>query len=227
MTTDVILALVKEIGDSNEQSRFRWVVVGQNSYKMALPGLVLTVTKDPASDAVSVIAKSGGSLLGSFDLKGSDSNYKQASTLYDKAEESAKERLLSLIRQKNEPRPILGMGFPIKAASNTELKRPSDEQAISVYNKIGGTWELNYSRGIERVHIDKNGNYFIIGGDTSEKLKFHLGVSSCDDLLENVEIAKIELNGKTRQIEALKILLGQMTGYAKHDQHGLRYIRKG
>ncbi len=106
--------------------------------------------------------------------------------------------------------------------------RPTDEQARQLFKKIAGEWLLEFSRGTETVRIDADGNYFIYpAGGGKPLLKFRFALNACDTQLEQVEVAKQELNGRVRQIEVLAIKSDSMQGYAKHDEHKLSYRRRG
>ncbi len=108
----------------------------------------------------------------------------------------------------------------------------TSEQAQLFFEKIAGEWRLDYSHGEEVVNIDTNGNYFMLtlkDGkviSTTARPHFRLEVLSCNDALTSVEIAKVLLNGRTRQIEVLEVAADKMTGYAKHDGHKLIYTRR-
>jgi hypothetical protein len=110
--------------------------------------------------------------------------------------------------------------------------RPTSEQAEEFFTRIAGDWHLDYSRGEEDVRIDENGNVFLLKlmdgkpFTTTTRAVFHLEVLACNAAVDQVEIAKVKANGRTRQIEVLQVTQKEMTGYAKHDGHKLKYTRR-
>ena len=110
--------------------------------------------------------------------------------------------------------------------------QPTPDQARSVFERVNGEWHLDYSHGEELVNIDTNGNYFVVALQDGKTVStttcptFRLEVLSCNANFTAVEIAKVLLNGRTRQIEVLNVTTDKMTGYAKHDGHRLVYTRR-
>ena len=85
-----------------------------------------------------------------------------------------------------------------------------------------GRWDLDFSRGKEKVVIRLDGSYFY--GGKSEPA-FRLVVLAINDKTGAVEVAKDLPDGRRRQIEYLTIEPNSMVGYAKHDGHKLLYKR--
>jgi hypothetical protein len=111
-------------------------------------------------------------------------------------------------------------------------RRPTDQDAKTFFGKIKGQWHLNYGRGHEDVDIDAEGNYRLIKKASGEgaaaehlQLCFRLLLLACDAEFKNVELAKQQLNGRVLQIEVLRVEPKTLVGYAKHDEHPLRYER--
>jgi hypothetical protein len=109
---------------------------------------------------------------------------------------------------------------------------PTSEQAEEFFTRVAGEWHVDFSRGEEDVRIDQNGNVFLLGTMHGKSISpsvrpvFRLEVLACNPTLDQVEIAKVKLNGRTKQIEVLHVTKDEMTGYAKHDGHKLKYTRR-
>lgn len=111
--------------------------------------------------------------------------------------------------------------------ANVEVIRPAPrvdaEQATHVLQMMEGQWDLDFSRGRERVTIRRDGMYFV---DQQKEPKYRLKVLAWNEAKSAAEVAKDKLDGEKRfQIEFLTITGDTMSGYAKHDGHRLSYRR--
>lgn len=98
----------------------------------------------------------------------------------------------------------------------------ASEQADAVLRKMAGKWELDFSRGKEKVSIDECGEYTIIGRSAPS---FCLKVLAWNNETGTAEVAKDRPDGTRLQIEYLRITADAMQGHAKHDMHPLSYRR--
>lgn len=110
---------------------------------------------------------------------------------------------------------------------------PTEEDERVVFDRMKGQWTLDFERGTEEAKIDDRGGYYvrrtlgraIIQAKFPEQPRFTLKLLSVSNDRTRVEIAKTQEGGRIRQIEVLEISDNEMTGYAKHDRHRLKYIR--
>jgi hypothetical protein len=111
--------------------------------------------------------------------------------------------------------------------------RPTNEKALRLFEMVKGRWHLDYGRGQEEIEIDEAGNLYIVkasrGKDVAREIKprYRLELLECDENLRHIELAKVDLTGRVRQIEVLDISPEKMKGVAKHDGHQLVYQRVG
>jgi hypothetical protein len=101
-------------------------------------------------------------------------------------------------------------------------------QADEFFKRIKGRWKLDFSRGIETVIIDENGNY-TIEGEKHPKWVLRLIAHTPD--FSKVEVGKYFPEGKRLHVETLEVSPPppkrhfHMKGVAQHDQTGLTYTR--
>lgn len=184
---------------------------------------------DPSSYFVAIEA-ADGSEIDRAEANPTTESYDAIANLFHRAADTTVLDFVKRARQQVEalgtPQ-IIEIGGDIvgNLAGSLVPKRADVQQVI---NKIKGDWDLDYTRGRERVHIDDYGNYF--ANPTPEKLKelpsFRLSILALSPDFMRIEMRKDEPNGTPRQIELLTIAPEAMTGYAKHDQHKLKYIRR-
>jgi len=87
---------------------------------------------------------------------------------------------------------------------------------------MSGRWDLDFSRGKERVTIREDGAYFV---SSRPEPSFCLQVLAWNEATSTAEVAKDRPDGRRLQIEYLKITPDAMIGHAKHDMHKLIYTR--
>jgi hypothetical protein len=111
------------------------------------------------------------------------------------------------------------------AAATTTTAAPPQitaDQAATVLKRLTGHWDLDCSRGKERVTIREDGAYLI---SSRPETTFRLKVLAWNEATSTAEVAKDRPDGRRLQIEYLKITSDGMIGHAKHDMHKLTYTR--
>jgi hypothetical protein len=137
--------------------------------------------------------------------------------LYDTALQSAGKSLFVEI--------LDSLKVPESATATTTTTAPPQvtyDQAATVAKKMAGKWELDYSRGKERVTIDDTGAYTIL---CRSEPTFCLKMLAWNEMTSTAEVAKDRPDESRLHIEYLKITSDAMIGHAKHDMHKLTYRR--
>jgi hypothetical protein len=207
--------IVEQLLQTTTRERLDWHREGDR----LLVGLPNQTTIELAANAKSpaiVIEVRGpaGVVFGHAEKPNSDES--PAGKLYKAATEQATKSVFAEI--------ISSIQFSDSATA--EVVRPSPrinaDQVVRVLQRMEGQWRLDFSRGTERVKVNKSGEYFV--SERSEPA-FHLKVLAWNEQTSTAEIAKDRADGRRVQIEHLTISPDAMIGYAKHDGHKLHYRR--
>ena len=231
--------LVQALVAKTKSNELRWALTQNGKYSIDLPECTLTLSaSDPGAampDILFEVDTPDGDVVGVIQVKTGDSEYEEVRQLLISAQAGVGDRLGQILKR-------AAISIKETAVSTTAMTRttpppmpppPSAEQSRTLFQKIAGEWLLSFSRrGVELLRIDAEGNYYTYPTSRRNEfrleptLKYRFTLEHCDPRLEQVELAKRELDGRIRQIEVLALASDSMRGYAKHDAHELVYTRR-
>lgn len=244
---ETIKALAEAIQKRANANEVAWIMK-PNKYAIALPDFHIGLSRFRSQTSLEPeilfeIDTPEGKEVEVVQIKAGEAEYDLLNALIASAEEYASQwnqRLATVAKLIEKGTGPVG-GWPVTTTTTPPPpvpSRPADQKVIAFFEKIAGEWDLTYERrsgadGGETLRIDKTGNYFVIPRQATRlpntmwpiHPKYRLTLLSCDSALQHVEVAKQELNGKTKQIEVLTISANVMEGFAKHDEHRLTYKR--
>lgn len=227
----VIVNIVKTLLPKTRRGQAAWQTDGE-VLTLRLPVALVSlkpIPKEPGTDYEMWLSQPDGRQLGLVAFTPQDQNYPAVRELYTSATKASWELIEREIQRMALEEEIIGLSVSTPSPSPSLPIGPTVQQAEDFFNRIQGEWHLEFSRGQEDCRIDTDGKYFRLRtrqATTAEKPAFHLELLASTSNFERVEIAKVELNGRTRQIEVLDVTQNEMIGYAKHDRHSLKYTRR-
>lgn len=198
---------------------------------------IRAAAEDDDAEYLVAVSLPDGREIGRIAVASSDGNYAMYQSLYEGAAKACWSALADAIQKSVHESATIGVTTSTGPTTTTtpapELPpRPTSKQALDVFERIAGEWHLDFSKGQEDVRISEDGNLFVLTTSrgkvvaTTMRPTFRLELLACNSSLDQVEIAKVEPNGRTRQIEVLHITETEMSGSAKHDGHSLKYTRR-
>ena len=159
------------------------------------------------------------------DVKQGDPYFQQFEGMYKAARRASLQVIATAIEKAVTETEIVGTtttGPPELPPSPTPL------QAEQFFERIKGKWRLAYPSGArETLRIDEDGTCYGPIANISDPVEplFHLELLRCNSTMDHVEIAKVQPDGRTRQIEVLRVTDDEMTGEVKHTKRRLDYQR--
>ena len=232
-----IVSIAASVLPKTHSGQAVWQTDGE-SLSLRLPAATISIKTGSGGEepeyTVSVSLPDGCE-VGRIVIPATDSQYSLFQSLYKAAQEACWAALAREIGNSIADGGVVGLTTTTTTTTTPPPELPSGptaEQAQEFFERIAGEWHMHYSRGQEDLRIDENGNIFVLtmkrGAPvaTTARPKFRLELLACSSTLDQVEIAKVEPNGKTYQIEVLQVKPSEMSGYAKHDGHKLAYTRR-
>ncbi|HTU93707.1 MAG TPA: hypothetical protein VMF69_26745 [Gemmataceae bacterium] len=179
---------------------------------------------DRPLDFTMQVKGASGELLGQIQGSAEGVGSKALGELYDAALQSAgKSLFVEIIDSLKVTEPATTTTTaPPQTTTTTAPPQVTCDQVATVLKKMAGKWDLEYTRGKERVIIDESGAYTILG---RSEPTFYLKVLAWNEATNTAEVAKDRPDGSRLHIEYLKITTDAMIGHAKHDMHKLSYRR--
>lgn len=231
---------VQVLATKTKANEVQWSVTNKSKYTIDLPECKLSlIPSDPQASAPDILVEIDtpeGAVVAVLEVKAGHAKYDEMQRLLESARLNITERLGDMLKRAldsiKETTTVTASASTTTTTPPPMPPRPSDTQVRAFFDKIAGDWFLDFSRGVEYLRIDSNGDYFTFSwGDTGQqrgepKRKYRLTLEHCDSTIEHVELAKRELDGRVRQLEVLTISQDSMNGYAKHDAHRLCYHRR-
>lgn len=204
--------ILKRLLDRTSQGKLQWH--RENDHLVTgLPNqTTIEVAANEGPEVVVKVKGASGVVYG--EVKSPKAPETPAGRLYMLASEEAAKSIFSEIMDSLELTDSVAVGV-VRAVS-----RVSPEQAALVLQKMQGSWNLDFSRGRERVKINSDGTLF---RNEDKEPAFQLKVLAWNENTSSAEVAKDRPDGRRLQIEYLTITPDAMTGYAKHDGHRLFY----
>lgn len=231
LSDEAIGNLVRAISKRASANSVEWTQLDENKYRVDLHdftvGLSPIEPRHPEAGILFEVNAPSGTQVSTITVRSDDPKFADVRQLFDYANNYMQDwnrRLLNAAKIiEGTTGTIGGTVVGVSLSPPPPPPRPTDEQARAFFDKIKGKWELEFEKrdgsiGLESLEIDKAGNYL-----TNGQPRFRFALVSCDEQLEEVDVAKEELNGRVRQVEVLTISPVAMVGYAKHDEHSLRY----
>ncbi len=235
-----ILGTLREIAEGTRQGRVKWVAGNDRvSATFSRARLNLEPSKPSREEWDVSLISTGGETIWSANVSKDDALTAPVRELYELGMNAALKSVLSDIARDLKSSESSASDESITPTSELPhpLARPSQDQAIVFFETIAGRWLLEFPRGQEEIEIDSSGNLFLVrtmrGPDIARdaRPRYRLELLSAEPDFSNVEIAKVELTGRVRQIEVLWLARDgnqviKMKGHAKHDGHSIEYFRK-
>ena len=229
LLSPTLFTLVSNLTSKSVLGEAPWITEGSAVRVNSPSGIVvLERAGDESEEAITLsIFSPNGMLSGAQTFSPGESGFNDVANLYNIARQAGLENIVKGILADMSSGRITASAHPPQLPD-----RPSVSQAEKFFSRIEGNWHLDYGHGREAIHIDSLGNLFVLSlkdgkpAATTARPKFRLELLRCNSELSDVEIAKVESNGRTFQIEILLVESDRMTGTAKHDGHRLRYTRQ-
>jgi hypothetical protein len=221
------LDMLKLLLDRTKKGRLSWSPCEPGEYAVDFARFSFLVgKKHDNGDGYFFSVVADENPIGTMDIRNDDGSFKIVQELYDEAARNTVLRLFEEAKktiergsQKELPPLLFSAPPPLPAL-------PTQDQIEQIFKNVAGKWNLDYSRGKEKVLIDSSGNYYALPNEPSKgPPNFRLAIIACNPELTEVEWAKDRLNGQRRQIEVLTITKNKLEGSAKHDQHRLVYSK--
>lgn len=231
LSEEAVGNLVRALSKRASTNSVEWTQLAENKFGVDLHdftvGLSPLEPNRPEAGILFEVEAPSGSRVSTIPVRDDDPKFADVRQLFDSANSYMQDwnrRLLNAAKIiEGTTGTIGGSVVSVSLSPPPPPPRPTDAQARAFFEKITGKWELEFEKrdgsvGLEWLEIDRAGNYL-----TNGQPRFRFALVSCDEQLEEVDVAKEELNGRVRQVEVLTISSMAMVGYAKHDERSLRY----
>lgn len=231
LSDEAVRNVVRALSKRASENSVEWTQLDDNKYGVDLHDFTIGLSplepNRPEAGILFEVNAPSGMHVSTIAVRSNDAKFAEIQQLFNYASNYMQDwnrRLLNAAKLiEGSTATIGGTSLGVSLSPPPPPPRPTDEQAEAFFEKVAGMWELEFEKrdgsvGIESLEIDKAGNFLSNG-----RPRYRFALVSCDEQLEEVEVAKEELNGRVRQVEVLTIATMAMTGYAKHDEHSLRY----